>query len=151
MMKNLTGHDTGFEQGITQGRVRTLLHLEALAVLLASLWAFQQWGQALGWTGFALLFLLPDIALLAYLAGPRWGAIAYNSTHSYLGPALLLASSVAVSRLGLALSLVWIAHIALDRCLGFGLKYAAGFDVTHLGRLKWQGFRAQRTESASST
>ena len=35
----------------------------------------------------------------------------------------------------LAVALVWCAHIGFDRALGYGLKYAAGFRETHLGRL----------------
>jgi Domain of unknown function (DUF4260) len=143
-MNNTATTDSGTAQGSVQSHVRTALRLEALAVLLGSLWAFHLWGQSLGWTGFALLFLLPDVALVAYFAGPRWGAVVYNSTHSYIGPALLLASSVATQGLGLAVGLVWVAHIAMDRSLGFGLKYAAGFDATHLGPLKWRGLRLGR-------
>ncbi|MEM6559127.1 MAG: DUF4260 family protein [Myxococcota bacterium] len=29
---------------------------------------------------------------------------------------------------------IWIAHIAFDRALGFGLKSPAGFKHTHLGQ-----------------
>jgi hypothetical protein len=122
--------------GAVEGRLRVLIRLEALAALLGSLWAFAQWGQSLGWAGFAATFLLPDLALLAYLAGPRWGAWAYNGTHSAMGPALLLAASLKQSPLGVALALVWFAHIGFDRSLGFGLKYREGFHATHLGYLK---------------
>ena len=40
---------------------------------------------------FAMLLLLPDLAMLGYLAGPAIGARAYNAAHSVVGP-LLLAS-----------------------------------------------------------
>ncbi|NLE50171.1 MAG: DUF4260 domain-containing protein, partial [Chloroflexi bacterium] len=30
---------------------------------------------------------------------------------------------------------VWIAHIGMDRALGYGLKYATGFKDTHIQRL----------------
>ena len=33
------------------------------------------------------------------------------------------------------LGLVWAAHIGVDRALGLGLKYGAGFGFTHLGRI----------------
>ena len=33
----------------------------------------------------------------------------------------------------LALGLVWLAHIGLDRLLGYGLKYDDSFQHTHLG------------------
>ncbi len=58
------------------------------------------------WPLFALLILAPDLAMLPYLIGPRAGAAAYN-----------------------------LAHIGMDRMLGYGLKYASGFADTHLGRI----------------
>ena len=30
---------------------------------------------------------------------------------------------------------LWLAHIGIDRALGYGLKYATGFSYTHLGRI----------------
>jgi hypothetical protein len=30
-------------------------------------------------------------------------------------------------------ALIWIAHIGLDRAVGYGLKYGSGFGHTHLG------------------
>jgi hypothetical protein len=30
---------------------------------------------------------------------------------------------------------VWATHIGIDRALGLGLKYGAGFGLTHLGRI----------------
>jgi Domain of unknown function (DUF4260) len=35
----------------------------------------------------------------------------------------------------LALGLVWLAHVGLDRLLGYGLKYDHSFQHTHLGML----------------
>lgn len=35
---------------------------------------------------------------------------------------------------GLA-ALSWAFHVAVDRALGYGLKLAAGFEHTHLGRI----------------
>jgi hypothetical protein len=31
--------------------------------------------------------------------------------------------------------MIWLAHIGIDRALGYGLKYEAGFGFTHLGRI----------------
>jgi Domain of unknown function (DUF4260) len=31
--------------------------------------------------------------------------------------------------------MIWLAHIGIDRALGYGLKYTAGFTFTHLGRI----------------
>lgn len=120
--------------GSANGGVRLLLRAEGFAVLAASVAAYGQFGAGWGW--FAALFLLPDLAFFAYLAGPRWGALAYNATHSYLGAVGLLAVGVlGASPLLLAAALVWCAHIGFDRLLGYGLKYSAGFGHTHLGRL----------------
>lgn len=122
------------EAGSASGGVRLLLRAEGLAVLAASVAAYAQFGAGWGW--FAALFLLPDLSFLAYLAGPRWGALAYNAAHSYIGAVGLLAAGVlGASPLLLAVGLVWCAHIGFDRLLGYGLKYSAGFGHTHLGRL----------------
>lgn len=120
--------------GSVGGGVRGLLRLEGLAVLALSVAAYVQFGA--GWGFFAWLFLLPDLSFLAYLAGPRVGAMAYNAAHSYAGALGLLALGVlAAMPLALAAGLVWCAHIGLDRALGYGLKYATGFGNTHLGRV----------------
>lgn len=122
------------ETGTASGGVRLLLRAEGLVVLAASVAAYAQFGAGWGW--FAALFLLPDVSFLAYLAGPRWGALAYNAAHSYLGAVALLAVGVlAASPMLLTAALVWCAHIGFDRLLGYGLKYSAGFGHTHLGRL----------------
>lgn len=120
--------------GAVRGGVRTLLRLEGVALLLASLAAYPATAGA--WGLFALLFLLPDLALLAYLRGPRVGAQAYNAAHSLLGPiAVAVAGLVAAQAVLLSIALIWAAHIGMDRMLGFGLKYEAGFSDTHLGRV----------------
>ena len=82
---------------------------------------------------FALLFLVPDVSMMGYLANVRAGAVIYNAIHTYVGPLLLAGYSVGTAQhTPLLLSLIWIAHIALDRMLGFGLKYPTGFKDTHL-------------------
>ncbi len=75
-----------------------------------------------GWGLFALLVLAPDLAALGFLAGPRWGAHAYNTTHRALTPALLVGIGVVVGvSLAASLGLIWLTHIAIDRLLGYGL------------------------------
>jgi hypothetical protein len=39
------------------------------------------------------------------------------------------------SPLILSLAMIWLAHIGIDRALGYGLKYRTGFANTHLGRI----------------
>jgi hypothetical protein len=108
-----------------------LLRAEGLALLLASVWAYAHFSP--GWGRFAWLFLLPDIALLAYLISPRVGAFCYNATHSEIGALVLLMASLARPMPALLpLSLIWLAHIGFDRALGYGLKSSEGFKYTHL-------------------
>lgn len=118
--------------GSTVGSVRGLLRLEGLCVLIVCSFAYAQFGG--GWGVFFAYFLLPDLSMLGYLAGPRTGAWAYNASHSYLGPlaclGLVLASS---SQMSWIVALIWGAHIGFDRALGYGLKYEVGFCHTHLG------------------
>jgi hypothetical protein len=39
------------------------------------------------------------------------------------------------SPLWLSIAMIWMAHIGIDRALGYGLKYSAGFGFTHMGRI----------------
>jgi len=120
--------------GFVNGVPRMLLQAEGAAIALASIVAFS-WSGASWWL-FAALILAPDLSILGYLAGPRTGAIAYNAVHVYLGPIVLLGAAVALAApIGIALALVWSAHIGIDRMLGYGLKYGDGFTFTHLGRI----------------
>ena len=114
------------------GIPRLLLRLEGAALALVATALYWRLGES--WLLFALLFLAPDLSFLAYLAGPRIGAIVYNAVHTTVGPfALALAGLLLPWELAIALSLIWLAHIGLDRALGYGLKYEAGFRFTHLG------------------
>ena len=113
---------------------RNLLRIEAFALLCAAAGLFQY--VAGDWTLFAELFLLPDVSIAFYLAGPRIGAAAYNAAHATLGPVAFAAISLASGQhLMLEVSLIWFAHIGLDRALGYGLKHQGSFSETHLGRI----------------
>lgn len=119
------------QPGTTNGNVRWLLRLEGLAVLALAAFAYHQTGGS--WWHFAVLFLLPDLSMLGYLAGPRVGAVTYNAGHSYLLPLGLAAFLIWREPAYLPYALIWFAHIGFDRALGYGLKYASGFGYTHLG------------------
>jgi hypothetical protein len=120
--------------GAVTGAVRILLRLEGLALLASMVLVYALWGGS--WWIFALLLLLPDISLAAYLAGPGTGAIVYNAVHSTVIPAALAALGLALGEpLMVSLAIIWLAHIGMDRAVGYGLKYQAGFGFTHLGRI----------------
>jgi hypothetical protein len=110
---------------------RPLLHLEGATVLAVTLLSYH-WTHA-SWLQFALLFLVPDISMLGYLANVRVGAISYNAAHCYVAPLILAGCSPGTNHPAiLSLSLIWIAHIGFDRMLGYGLKYPTRFKDTHL-------------------
>ena len=83
-----------------------------------------------------LLFLAPDIAFVAFLAGPRAGAAAYDTLH-FEGVPLVLATVgvLADEPIAVQLGLIWLAHIGLDRMLGYGLRYLDDPGASHLERV----------------
>jgi hypothetical protein len=109
-----------------------LLRLEGLAVLIASVFAYGHGHHS--WILFAALLLTPDVSFAGYVAGPHIGAICYNILHTYVS-ALLLGAIFLASGISTAIPLIWIAHIGMDRCMGYGLKYPTGFGDTHLGKI----------------
>ena len=85
---------------------------------------------------FLIIFFLPDLGMIAYLKGPRFGALIYNLAHTTALPFLLLIGLyVAGSENFMLYPLIWLAHIGFDRMLGYGLKLPSGFHDTHLGRI----------------
>ena len=120
--------------GAVTGGVKTLLRIEGLTLFAAMLVLYGSWGGS--WWIFAILFLAPDLSFVAYLIDPKTGAFVYNAAHSYLAPVALLTLGFAIGEpLILSIAMIWLAHIGIDRALGYGLKYEAGFGFTHLGRI----------------
>jgi len=120
--------------GFAIGGVRWVLRLEGLAAFAAAVALYAHAGFS--WWIFAALILAPDLAMLGYLAGPRAGAAAYNLVHTYaLALPLALAGFFLSAPAASAVGLILVAHIGMDRALGYGLKYAAAFGDTHLGRI----------------
>jgi hypothetical protein len=110
------------------------LRAEGLAVLLLSLVLYAEHGR--GWLLLFGLLLAPDLSMIGYLGGPRPGALVYNLFHTYTAPLLLATAALPLQQpLLISLSLIWSAHIGMDRCLGYGLKLPGGFRDTHLGRI----------------
>ena len=117
-------------------RPAMLLRAEALCVLFACCVAYHLLFPH-HWVMFACLFLVPDLSLLLFVRGPNAAAgSVYNLVHAYVLPAVLgiLAVFLRNALLG-ELSLIWMAHIGMDRTLGFGLKYPGSFQFTHLQRV----------------
>ncbi|HEY2385568.1 MAG TPA: DUF4260 domain-containing protein [Candidatus Binatia bacterium] len=122
------------DDGVVRGLPRLLLRTEGGVLLAAS--ALLYAGLGVSWTAFVVLLLVPDVAMLGYLHDTRLGAFFYNLTHTYAPPALLaLIATLNGSRAAYAGALIWLAHIGMDRLLGYGLKYPTSFHHTHLGRI----------------
>ncbi len=88
------------------------------------------------WWLFLVLLLAPDVAGAGYLLGPRIGAATYDFGHLEAFPiALAVIGVVADSDVCVKLALIWLAHIGMDRAVGYGLKYPTRFKDTHLQRV----------------
>jgi len=112
-------------------RPAVLLRIEEAALLAAAVLLYAHFHFS--WWLFAVLFLAPDLFMLGYLENPRAGAAFYNLAHTLFVPLMLFFAGYWTHRpLLLAIAIVWIAHIAFDRMLGYGLKYPAHFKDTHL-------------------
>src|SRR5262245_9912351 len=108
------------------------IRADAIAVFAAAVWAMTVTDGR--WSWFLALFLVPDLSMLGYLFGSRVGAGAYNTVHMYGWPLALLATGLGGHRsLMTTAALSWIAHIALDQALGYGLKLSTAFENTVLG------------------
>jgi len=117
--------------GSTPARI---LRVEALAIAIASMVAYRWVGG--GWGMYFGLWLVPDLFMVGYLLNPRVGSIGYNLSHNLVLPVGLCAVGAALSDMFvLQLGFIWLSHVAIDRALGFGLKYASAFRDTHLGRV----------------
>lgn len=114
--------------------MKNLLKFEELAEALFALVLFSRLPYA--WWVLPAAFLLPDLSMAGYLAGPRVGAACYNFAHH---KALAVAVGLAGWWLGQPMlelaGTVLFFHSAVDRLLGYGLKYTTGFRDTHLGRV----------------
>lgn len=119
---------------MVKGSVQWTLRMEGIVTLLVACMVYH--AQNFEWGQFALLILLPDLSMLGYLKNPRLGAACYNMAHTYIAPGILIFAYASSSEtILLQAALIWIAHIGIDRALGFGLKYSDDFKHTHLGKL----------------
>jgi hypothetical protein len=120
--------------GTVSGAPRRWLRFEAAVLLTGALIAYSTTGEP--WWVVPLVVLLPDLAMTGYVGGTRIGAFLYNLAHATPVPALLIGVGWWQHRpLLLGLGFVWLAHIGLDRLMGYGLKYGDHFQHTHLGML----------------
>jgi len=121
-------------QNSVNGAPLIWLRCEGVFAFILSILLYAHTGAS--WWRFAALLLVPDVSMLGYLSGSRLGAIGYNVVHSYVAPLLLTVLAITTAHTtAIPYLLTWVAHIAMDRALGYGLKYSSGFKHTHLGLL----------------
>ncbi len=113
---------------------RTLLRLEGLALVAAAVAVYFHEDYSV-WL-FVALILAPDLSFAGYAGGPRIGAMVYNVAHTTVGPLALGAVCLMTGGgVPVEIALIWLAHIGVDRLLGYGLKYPTAFKDTHLARV----------------
>ena len=118
--------------GVVTGRPRTWLRVEGLAIAAAALVVHATTGAS--WWLVPAFFLVPDLAMLGYLAGNRVGAWTYNLAHTAPLPVALLAAGLGWDVTALTVAgAAGLFHLGLDRALGYGVKHDSGFGHTHLG------------------
>jgi hypothetical protein len=110
--------------------------IAALGFAAAGLAVFAVARSGTGIWQLVLFAAAPDLALLVGMAPglapgelhPRAVGL-YNAVHRMWGPAALMVGALLLlhSTAWLVGGLAWLAHIAFDRSLGFGLRDAHGF------------------------
>ena len=114
--------------------IKLILRVEGAAAALAGVALYGIFDG--NWLALIPLLLLPDLSMAGYLRGPRVGAMVYNVVHTWVLGLAVLGAGYAVSSGLLAIAgAVLIAHVGMDRAMGYGLKLPTSFQDTHLGRI----------------
>ncbi len=108
--------------------------IEASTIFFVSLYLY--WYLDFNLIVLILLLFVFDVFMIGYLFNSKIGAYCYNLGHSMIAPPILFAIGFATdARILIGFSLIWLAHIGMDRLLGYGLKFTTGFKETHLGHI----------------
>jgi len=112
------------------------LKTEELTQFIASIVILIYLDVNISWWLWPVVFLLPDIGMLGYLVNPRIGAWTYNIFHLKSIALVVLAAGYFFDVKELAVAgVILFGHAAMDRTLGYGLKYPDSFKHTHLGMM----------------
>jgi hypothetical protein len=115
-------------------RTRIFLILESAVIFIGSLLIYLFLSG--NWIIFLVLLLAPDIFMIGYLKNSQVGSIIYNIGHVYAWPIVLIIIGILIKfNLLILFSLIWMAHIIMDRAMGYGLKYPSDFKDTHMQRI----------------
>jgi hypothetical protein len=120
--------------GMTVGAVRSWLRLEGLAAFGAGLVLFGLSGG--DWLFLIPALLLPDLSAIGFLGSPRVGTFTYNLVHNWAPGFIALALGMWLDSAPIQIvAAILIAHVGIDRAVGYGLKLPGSFHDTHLGRM----------------
>lgn len=111
--------------------MKNLLQLEELGQFCFAIFLFTQ--LELQWWLFPLCLLLPDISMVGYLINPKIGAWLYNFFHKLLAIVVLILGFWLKIPIVEFTGIILLAHSAMDRIFGYGLKFEDDFKHTHLG------------------
>ena len=126
MLSDSAAPTTTAAPGVVTPRPRTWLRAEGLAVAAAALLVHASTGAS--WWLIPALFLVPDLSVLGYLAGDRVGAWTYDLTHTAPLPVALSAAGLGWDSTALTIAgAVGLAHVGVDRLMGYGVEYDDGF------------------------
>lgn len=114
--------------------VKRIVQSEYLAMLMSMIYLYYISGYS--WWLFLALLFVPDISIVFYAINQNIGKIAYNIIHTYTVPlVILLLDALLLEHVFVRpLCIVWMAHLSMDRFIGYGLKYDT-FKETHLQKL----------------
>ncbi len=114
--------------------IKNILRLENLAILLLAIYIYSI--NSDNWIIFIILFFVPDLSIIGYLKNHKTGAALYNLVHNYSPAIFIMGFGVLINEaLIVSFGSILLAHVGMDRLLGFGLKENTGFKDTHLGKI----------------
>ena len=112
--------------------MKNTIRLEEAAMFGLS--AYALYSFQVEWWWYLILFLGPDISMLAYLAGNKAGAYTYNLFHHKGVAVIIFITGLLLPHFLMQIAgIVLFGHASMDRMLGYGLKTSEGFKYTHLG------------------
>ncbi len=112
------------------------LQIEELTQFVASIVVLVFLELDIAWWLWPIIFLAPDIGMVGYLANPKIGSWTYNFFHFKSIAVAVIACGVLLEFKELLVAgVVLFGHAAMDRMLGYGLKYPDSFKHTHLGMM----------------
>ena len=133
-MTTMTADETSGSVVAVGSSVRGWLRLEGAAAFIAGMALFSWLGGP--WLLAIPLLLVPDLSAVGYLRGPRLGALTYNAVHNWATGLAVLGLGLAADSPAVAIAgAILVAHVGMDRAVGYGLKSPASFHDTHLGHM----------------